>query len=208
MFPPQMRNYLRELDNSEKMGTSKVPSLCQSRMSNPLGQVLFWLSNPQGIPTTLPLGKNTDRCISNNLLTKINWATSWENLVMPYANNKDADQHEHPRSLVSISVVRCLDSIMSLVSISEILKTLASHYNWDGWFEAFLVQCNPQDRFFHRKTGFLMTCQTQLLFIPSFNFVLQDTQFMKRRRRGSKNHDGPQNWSHWQNNILVEALQF
>ena len=40
--------------------------------------------------------------------------------VLPYANNKGADQPAHPRSLISASVVRCLDSTTSLVSISEI----------------------------------------------------------------------------------------
>ena len=30
------------------------------------------------------------------------WATSWENLFNPYANNKDADQPAHPRSLISV----------------------------------------------------------------------------------------------------------
>ena len=38
--------------------------------------------------------------------------------VLPYANNKDADQHAHPRSRISAFVVRCLDSIISLVSVS------------------------------------------------------------------------------------------
>ena len=37
------------------------------------------------------------------------WATSWENLFMPYANNKCADQPAHLRSLISAFVVRCLD---------------------------------------------------------------------------------------------------
>ena len=50
------------------------------------------------------------------------WAMSWENLFMPYANNKGADQPAHPRSLISTFVVHCLDtcSMISLVSISEI----------------------------------------------------------------------------------------
>ena len=48
------------------------------------------------------------------------WATSWENLFMPYANIKGADQPAHPRSLISAFVVRCLDSIIPPVSISEI----------------------------------------------------------------------------------------
>ena len=48
-----------------------------------------------------------------------NWATSWENLFMPYANNKGADQSAHPRSLISAFVVHYLDSIKPLVSLSE-----------------------------------------------------------------------------------------
>ena len=39
---------------------------------------------------------------------------------MPYANNKGADQSAHLRSLISTFVVRCLDSIISIVSIPEI----------------------------------------------------------------------------------------
>ena len=39
---------------------------------------------------------------------------------MPYANNKGADQPMHPRSLISTFVVRCLSSLVHLVSISEI----------------------------------------------------------------------------------------
>ena len=31
------------------------------------------------------------------------WATSWENLFMPYVNNKGADQPAHPCSLISAS---------------------------------------------------------------------------------------------------------
>ena len=36
--------------------------------------------------------------------------------LMPYANNKGADQPAHPRSLINAFVVRCLDSIISLDS--------------------------------------------------------------------------------------------
>ena len=42
--------------------------------------------------------------------------------LMPYANNKSADQPAHSRSLISTFVVRCLDSIISLVSRSEISR--------------------------------------------------------------------------------------
>ena len=40
--------------------------------------------------------------------------------VLPYANNKAADQPAHPRSLISPFVMHCLDNIISLVSISKI----------------------------------------------------------------------------------------
>ena len=39
---------------------------------------------------------------------------------LPYANNNGADQPAHPRSLISAFVVRCLNSIIPLVSISAI----------------------------------------------------------------------------------------
>ena len=43
------------------------------------------------------------------------------------ANNKGADQPAHPRSLIRIFVVHCLNSIISLVSVSEISRlSLAS----------------------------------------------------------------------------------
>ena len=42
--------------------------------------------------------------------------------LMSYANNKGADQPEHPRSLISAFVVHCLDSIISLDSIVEISR--------------------------------------------------------------------------------------
>ena len=42
--------------------------------------------------------------------------------LLSYANNKGADQSAHPRSLISIFVVRCLDSIISLDSIAEISR--------------------------------------------------------------------------------------
>ena len=37
-------------------------------------------------------------------VTVNNWATSWETLFMPYANNKGADQPVYPRSLISTFV--------------------------------------------------------------------------------------------------------
>ena len=42
--------------------------------------------------------------------------------LMPYANNKGADQPAHLRILISAFVVRFLDSIIFLVSRSEISR--------------------------------------------------------------------------------------
>ena len=53
-------------------------------------------------------------------LSSLVWATSWENLFLPHAKNKGTDQPAHLRSLINTFVVHCLDSIIPLVSISEI----------------------------------------------------------------------------------------
>ena len=76
---------------------------------------------------------------------------------MPYANNKDTNQLAHPRSLNSIFVIRCLDSIMPLVSISENFKTLASFCSCAGWFKSYLVG-NPEDRFSRDGTHIIFNC--------------------------------------------------
>ena len=44
------------------------------------------------------------------------------NLFYPYANNKGADQPVHPHSLISAFVFRFLDSIIPLISISNISR--------------------------------------------------------------------------------------
>ena len=40
--------------------------------------------------------------------------------LMSYANNKGADQPAHLRSLIRVFLVRCLDSVMSLVFVTKI----------------------------------------------------------------------------------------
>ena len=43
--------------------------------------------------------------------------------LMPYANHKGADQPAHPRSLISIFVIRCLDSIMPVAEQTGLSHT-------------------------------------------------------------------------------------
>ena len=66
----------------------------------------------------------------------VRWATLWENLFIPYVNNKGADQPAHSRSLISAFVVCCLN-----------VKTLTSLCSWAGQFESYLV-ANPQRQVF------------------------------------------------------------
>ena len=64
-------------------------------------------------------------CIMYYIESESNWATSRENLFMPYVNNKGADQPAHPCSLISAFIVRCLGSITPNCYIRN-FKTLAS----------------------------------------------------------------------------------
>ena len=67
-------------------------------------------------------------------------------MFMPYANNKGADHPAHPRSLISAFVVRCLDGIIPLDSISEISSYRPNFCGYVDRFEFNLV-ANPEDRF-------------------------------------------------------------
>ena len=78
------------------------------------------------------------------LFAYVIWATSWENLFMPNANNKGAGQPVHPCSLISAFVVRCLDSI-TLGSISEISSLHLASVDAQAGL-SYLV-ANPDDRF-------------------------------------------------------------
>ena len=95
---------------------------------------------------------------------------------MPYTNNKGAGQPAYPRSLISAFVVCCLDSIIPLVSSSEISSLcLASVAAQDGlcftWSQT-------------SKTGFLVTrLRFQImLYICKANSLIscKDTFLMDR----------------------------
>ena len=42
--------------------------------------------------------------------------------LMPYVNNKGADQPAHPCSLISTFAVRCLDSMICILAISKVSR--------------------------------------------------------------------------------------
>ena len=53
-------------------------------------------------------------------------------LFIPYANNEDADQSMHPRSLISVFVIRCLESIIYIVCVFvvDVLVTIQYLYGF------------------------------------------------------------------------------
>ena len=55
-----------------------------------------------------------------------NWGSQMGHImrkpVKPYANNEDADQPAHPRSLISTFVVHCLDSIIPILAKSKLSR--------------------------------------------------------------------------------------
>ena len=84
---------------------------------------------------------------------------------MPFANNKDADQPTHLRSLISTFVVRCLDSTVSIIAKSKSSRP-PSLCSWAGRFESYLVQ-TP-------KTGFLVT--RPIYYNKYFRLAIETTE--------------------------------
>ena len=73
--------------------------------------------------------------------------------LMSFADNKSADQPAHPRSLISAFVSRCLDSVMSLVSVTKISSLLLASVAEQAslsltWSET------PEDTFSHGVAQF------------------------------------------------------
>ena len=61
---------------------------------------------------------------------------------MPYANNKEADQSAHLRSLIGVVVIRCLDSTTPVFALTKVSR-LSS---WADRFASYLIE-NSEDRF-------------------------------------------------------------
>ena len=88
-------------------------------------------------------------------LTQLLFAPGHEKMcLMSYAKKKGADQPSNPRSLISAFVVRYLDSVMSLVSVTKIsnlmLASVAAQANLSlTWSET------PEDIFSHEEAHFI-----------------------------------------------------
>ena len=95
------------------------------------------------------------------------WVMSWENLFMPYANNKGADQLAHPHSLISTFVVHCLYSLIPILAISKVLRLqVASEAEQAGlsltWLETpgeVFLRCSSNEP--HCENTCLQDCETR-----------------------------------------------
>ena len=67
---------------------------------------------------------------------------------MSYTNNKGADQPAHPRSLISVFVVRCLDSIVPILVKSKISRLLLVFVGEQAGLSLTWSQ-TPEDTFSH-----------------------------------------------------------
>ena len=73
---------------------------------------------------------------------------------MSYANNKGADQPAHPRSLISAFVVRCLDSVMSLVSATKISSLMLASVAEQASLSLIWSE-TPESRFSHDEANII-----------------------------------------------------
>ena len=119
---------------------------------------------------------------------------------MPYAN-KGADQPARMHSLIDAFVVSCLDSIIPLVSITEIsniyLASVAAHH-----FESTLV-ANPKDRFsideahiWNRTRESFRQRARDLAPLDSCKCVLGEPEIWPRWIVGHVLEE-PEIWPHW-----------
>ena len=83
--------------------------------------------------------------------------------VMPNANNKGTDQPVHPHSLISTFVVHCLDTIIPLVSISEISSLCLASVAAQAGLRIPWSQ-TP-------KTGFLVTRLILSMFLYDYPYI-------------------------------------
>ena len=87
--------------------------------------------------------------------------------VLPYANNKGVDQPAHPRSLISAFVVCCLDSVMSLVSVTKILSLMLTSVAEQARLSLTWLE-TPEDMFSHDEAQFFCWLTWSLKIVQCF----------------------------------------
>ena len=89
---------------------------------------------------------------------------------LPYANNKDADQPAHLRSLIITFIVHCLDSIIDLISITGISNLYLASVAAQASLSLPWSQTS--------KTGFPVTWLNYKTLLQIFEAELYECMFM------------------------------
>ena len=93
--------------------------------------------------------------------------------LMPYGNNKGADQPAHPRSLISAFGVHSLDSIVPILAKSKILRLQLVLVGEQAGLSLTWSQ-TPGDTFSHDEVHYIRDCApSEDSDKPSFNGLLR-----------------------------------
>ena len=93
---------------------------------------------------------------------------------MSYANNKGADQPAHPRILISAFVVRCLDSVMSLITVTKISCLRLTSVAEQGGLSLTWSE-TPEDTFSHDEAQILSVHLYRIPRVSLFSYSLGPT---------------------------------
>ena len=115
---------------------------------------------------------------------------SWENLFLPYVNNKGADQPEHPHSPISAFVVHCLDSTIPLVSISEISSLYLAPVAGQVSLSLTRLQ-TPKDRFSHYKAQLCSLGTQWHSFVLKYLLLQKKNNLCWSTTKSTKSHVRP-----------------
>ena len=94
--------------------------------------------------------------------------------LMPYANNNDADQSAHPRSLISTFVVLCLDSMICILALSKVSRFQLVSVTLLCW--GFTAQST------------MKSCRTGQLIVALFLGRLRPSKWSTSTKRGGPQH--------------------
>ena len=89
-----------------------------------------------------------DKCHESSNIAELGYVKT---CLMLYANNKGADQPAHLPSLISAFVVRCLDSVMSVASVTKISSLMLASVADQAGLSLTLLETS-EDTFSHDET--------------------------------------------------------
>ena len=119
---------------------------------------MLWLVIMENNDCDLDLGSWWQRVVQEtpiHSMAIIKWALTQKTCLWGVANNKGADQHVHPYSLISSFVIRFLERNISKLATDEMSICLASLRSSGDWFES-RFDGSHEDRFCHVAAQVIM----------------------------------------------------